>query len=514
MSLTPNQKKQLSSSPVKHDEAPTEALYLQHSNATIEAPNQRVSVFFDECNREIVSLTSQIGAKTKVTFQATDRSDFLELSLPVEKKALSVKLNPSRTVLAYHIEGSVIELINVSITVSANGSRSYSLDDKRYVQSARAKNCKLFGFIWVNSADLVMITDVSVEYYHVDANRQRLRFIKSYPSSTNWFVYHPATSQSINKVGLQNSLSPYSILMVSIGSTSNCLQPYLFTRRSMSRLQRFGVDGDWKGSGRAELFERSISIVSLYGKVRLLVLQHQSLNLKTRGAQILIYTVDCETGFTSRTHTLDLDVDGKFAINILDNLVVAHDQPSKSSFIFDIKIRSTERADCESHYVSLLERQTIKPLKRKDGEGFIEMYSSNWIFFQPNFIIDAKLGMLVTLHIDLKAIQSYIKDDHTILNFLSFRSDSDQYLLERVKGVIDRCYEMMSSDSDRLRSPLADVSSVFELLGRLVEPAILHSGPYSSQKVDRDEHLAWIRQEDVYRVIFRQFEPLHEKVNR
>lgn len=357
-----------------------------------------------------------------------------------------------------------------------------------------------------------MITNMDVEYFHVDISRRRLRFVKAFLSSTNWFVYHPAIlSSSVDKNSRYESNVPHSVLMISTGSTGTALQPYLFIRRSINRLQRFEVDGNWQTNDKEELLERSISIVSLYGLVRLLVLQNQSLNTKTRGAQILIYTVDIDTGATSKTHTLDLDIDGKFAINILDNLVIAHDQPSKSSFIFDIRIDSTERSDCENHHVSLLERQSIRPLQLKDGSNSVDMYSPNWVFFQPHYIIDAKLGILFKLQIDLRAIQEYIHDDQTILNFLRFRNNAELVILERVRQVLDRCLDMVTSKAESPYSALADISSVFELLGKLV---ISSSPTDSGKRGSADEYIAQIRQEDVYQHIFSPYEPLEKEVSK
>lgn len=493
-------------------ESKMETLYLEHSCATLTAPNQNVSVFFDECNREIVTLTNDVNSITKVVFQAADQPDVLQFNLPTKKRILSLKLNPTRTVLAYHVERNIVELTNVIYSIQSDGSRTYKLDDKRYSQAAKSKNSKLFGFVWASSSELVMISDIDVEYFHVDAGRRHMRFVKAFLSSTNWFVYHPASDTKL-KSSRKSSL-PHSVLMVSTGSTGTVLQPYLFMRRTMTRLQKFEVEGIWKTGEKEELLERSISIVCLYGVVRLLVLRNQSLNIKTRGAQILIYSVDIVSGLTSKTHILDLDVDGKFAINVLDNLVIAHDQPSKSSFIFDIKIKSTERSDCDRHHVSLLERQTMRPLRLRDGSGFVKLYSSNWVFFQPHYIIDAKLGMLCTLHIDLNAIQEQVRDDQTILNFLTFRNDAEQVILRRIKQVVDRCLNSVTSGVDSPYSPLADISTVFELLSKLVTSSTFtDSNSAVGQEVSSTEHIACIRQEDVYQHIFGPYEPIEEKVS-
>lgn len=491
------------------------ALYLEPSDVTFQSPTQKVSVFFDECNQEIITLTSGIGSKTEVAFQATDCSDKTKFLLPVEKRILSIKFNPCHTTLAYHVEKSNIEFMNVSVTKNANGSSHYEIEERRYVQTTRTRNSKLFGFIWAGRSELVMITDISIEYYHVEASRRRLRHIKSFQSPNNWFVYQPPINGSMSDRDQANS---YSVLMTSTGSLGNSMQPYMFTRNQIVKLQRFDVEGNWFGNDKLELFERSITIASIYGSVRLLVLQHESLNVLSKGAQILIYTVNHESGLTTKTHTLDLDVSGRFAINILDNLVIAHDQPSKSSFIFDIMIESTEKSDSPNHFVSLVDSQPIRPLHIAGRERAIEMYSLNWVFFQPNYIIDAKMGLLSTLHLDLAAIRDLIQDNQMLLSFLALRKYSAVIILDRCREIVANSLVSATDPSEKVGSPLADVSAAFEVLSRLVisAPDIdkkstierqsnISSTQLPSRRTEPPSGVS-IPQEDIQRAVFCQFE--------
>lgn len=496
-------------------------LFLKQSQAKFEPPGQNVSVFFDECNQEVISLTSGLESKTKVLFQATETLETIQFLLPIEKRILSIKLNPLRTVLAYHVEKSIVEFINVKLTKDSNESPVHVLDDRRYVQASRAKNSQLLGFLWTGPTELVMITDISIEYYHLDLQRRRLRLVKSFQSATNWFVYQPAANNSnCSESCVDDVVHHHSILMVSTGSIGNSMQPYMFQRNQIIKLQRFEVEGNWHGSDKLELFERSITVASVYGRIRLLVLQHESLNVKSRGAQILVYTVDHESGVTAKTHTLDLDVSGKFAINIFDNLVIAHDQPSKTSFIFDIRIESTEKSDCPKHFVSLIDNLPIRQLQLGDTEEDLAMYSLNWVFFQPNFIIDAKMGLLCTLHLDLAAMQKVIQDDRMLLNFLAYRKNSEEIILSKCKEMMANSFQA-STDSSRVAdSPLADVTATFEILSNLVV-----SAPDLGRKVSSDKQVpgtkissnqekertvskysAQLSQEDVHRELFRQLD--------
>lgn len=492
-------------------------LYLEQNNANFNAPSKKESVFFDECNREVISLTSGFEQtnKTRVVFQKTDKKCRVEFLLPIEKRVLSIKLNPNWTVLAYHVERNIVELVNVREALDPGGKADYLLEGKRYVQSSRAKNSKLIGFLWTGPAELVIITDLSIEYYHLNASRCRLTLIKMFQSATNWFVFQPSVDD------LSQLQDPYSVLMVSTGSLGNVMQPYKFQSGRVTRLQRFEVEGNWQDSVRLELIERSITIASIYGQVRLLVLQHESLNVKSKGAQIVAYTIDPDSGITAKTHTLDLDMNGRFAINILDNLVIAHDQPSKTSFIFDIMIKSTEKSDCPGHYVSLIDSQPIRALTLGSGKP-VEMYSQNWVFFQPNFIVDAKLGILMTINLDLESLQTIVHDNNLLLSFLAHRAKSEFLIIKRCKQIVSDAYQQLTCDNEGQPqlSPLAEVSSAFEILGRLAVSAPQlsagdkWSGPAATEEsapsarpcFDGEQAKALIYQEDVQREIFRGFD--------
>lgn len=522
-------------SPSKQTDETKGVLFLKQNHVRFNAPSKIVeSVFFDECNREIISLTSGIVEqtssgetrhRTRALFQSTDQNDRgkIELMLPVEKRLLSIKLNSSRTVLAYHVERNIIEFMNVRESLDSEGQPKYVFDEKRYVQNSRAKNSKLIGFLWTGPMDLVIITDLSVEYYHVDANRHRLKHIKLFQSATNWFVYQPpvASDRTESLDGFFGN--QYSILMVSTGSLGNSMQPYMFSHNQIMRLQRFEVEGSWHDNEKLELFERSITIAHIYGRVRLLVLQHESLNVKSKGAQIVLYTVDPESGVTSKTHTLDLDVSGRFAINIFDNLVIAHNQPTKSSFIFDIMIESTEKSDCPKHFVSLIDSQPIRQLKldeQTSGKA-VEMYSLNWVFFQPNFIVDARLGLLSTLQLDLFSMQDAMQDNFLLLTFLAHRRNSEEIILEKCKQIVADSYAMATDPNRTNASPLADVSSALEILGKLVisapelEPRKVQfdplkrprfSDPVVPVKPLEYNFGASLYQEDIQREVFRPLE--------
>lgn len=488
-------------------------LFLKENHAKFNAPSKRELIFFDECNRQIISLRNDFSvsdsvSKTRIVFQQTDVISRIELTLPIERRILSIKFNPSGTILAYHVERNIVEFVNVKTTVprenesissSASTSNNCVLDEKRYVQSSRAKNSKLIGFLWTDSQNVVLITDLSVEYYHVDSARRKLSHTKVFQSATNWFVYLPSKNclhsclkgDETEAPSLTDKHKEFSLLIVSTGSLGNAMQPYMFTDGQLSKLNKFEVEGNWHDSEKLALFERSITVGFIYGHPRLLVLQHESMNIKSEGAQIAMYTIDIKSGNTSRTHTLDLDTNGRFAINIVDNLVVAHNQPSKASFIFDIGIESTEKSDCPAHFVGLINSQPIRSLTlTSEGQGtrYADMYSLNWVFFQPHFIVDAKQGLLCELQLDLDAMQNILQSNQLLLSFLIRRRNSEATILKRCSQIVcDSFKQAVTSPVDRTSNPLADVSSAFEILSHVIVSAPNLAGAQEHNTSDQSE---------------------------
>ena len=60
----------------------------------------------------------------------------------------------------------------------------------------------------------------------------------------------------------------------------------------------------------------------------------------------------------------------------------------------------------------------------KSQNVLCESYSPNWVVFQPNIIIDAKLGCLWKLNVKLTSLTNMIDDKGKLIDFLLFRSGS------------------------------------------------------------------------------------------
>ena len=108
--------------------------------------------------------------------------------------------------------------------------------------------------------------------------------------------------------------------------------------------------------------------------------------------------------FHLQVASLQLGITGRFAINVVDNLIAVHHQGSRTSMLFDIcwtpaneptntlalnttpgpKIKiptfCTKEGSCVT-FRPILQPMSIAPFKYEDSN--CELYSSSWVVFQP-----------------------------------------------------------------------------------------------------------------------------------
>jgi hypothetical protein len=65
-----------------------------------------------------------------------------------------------------------------------------------------------------------------------------------------------------------------------------------------------------------------------------------------------------------------------------------------------------------------------------------ELYSVNWVVFQPNVIIDAKLGCLWFLQLKLDSIRNLMHDKIRLVEFFLQRSNGKKFLVQLLQSTI------------------------------------------------------------------------------
>lgn len=229
------------------------------------------------------------------------------------------------------------------------------------------------------------------------------------------------------------------------------------------------------------LEERDVMPTILYGQTMVLVLKHFSRSTPSNSgtspgkSEIVVYTLSKDSP-ARKTHVLLLETSGKLAVSILDNLIVVHHQACKTSSIYDIRMNG-ESDGRISTVKPFLPSVAIRPyflpvpapvpaaVLSSGANERVEMmscdlYSPNWVFFQPNVIIDALLGCLWTLELVLPPVVDYIMSDQP----WSTACDLFEFLLQR-----NGSKPALMSALSRLMSPSRETCCDISVLGRVLD---------------------------------------------
>ncbi|XP_045470210.1 regulator of MON1-CCZ1 complex [Harmonia axyridis] len=371
----------------------TSEYYLELSNNPLrfEAGNQLTNVFFDDSNKHVFAVRSG-GVMGVVVKDLCQPDKPLNFRMEDRGPVLSIKFSLDLKILAVHRTNSSIEFMNF------DGS---SLEEE-YSQSCK-KNNKILGFLWTFENEVAFITDHGVELFKVLPEKRALKQLKTLSHNLQWFVWCP-----LNKIALLAS------------AHGSQLQPIIFRPGTIGKLPKV------ESISCKMALERDITLATLYGIPAILILRHQS---GPQTAEVHIHELSGPGQTPIKTHVLKLGLSGRFAINIVDNLVLVHHQASRSSQIFDIALPG-ESDGVVKYHTSVAAAKSFKPVNLTipslDGAQTLpcDLYSPNWVVFQPNIVIDAKLGCLWHINLCLPQLCNIISD-------LAFCC---QLLLRRTKG--------------------------------------------------------------------------------
>ncbi|XP_076061105.1 regulator of MON1-CCZ1 complex protein bulli [Oratosquilla oratoria] len=393
--------------------------YLELSADPIrfEPVSKLTNVFFDDTNKEVLSVRSGgtlgvvvRGVNGSHTFRMEDRGTIS-----------SLKFSPDHSILAVQRTKNQVELLSYT-----NGEVSPCC-----VQECRSKGACLLGFIWTHMEDLILVTDHGIEFYQFSKERMATKHIRSYNLSCSWFVWS----------------TECSLLILAVGSTptTTTLQPFVFKPGQSNKLSKFEVELSNNSSGGPTivLCERDVCIGSVYGNMVVCVLRHPA--MATISACLDVHTQN-KDGIFRRTHMCRLELSGRFAVNIVDNLIIVHHQASKSSLLFDVQLGGEVSNGTTSVFPVTVPR-SVQPFALEEpgvvpGSGAhptsipVDLYAPTWVVFQPDIVIDARLGCLWHLWLRLNCLAAVMQDKSQLIDCLLRRSQAKDLVLEVVKGLV------------------------------------------------------------------------------
>uniref|UniRef100_A0A8B9U499 Mic1 domain-containing protein n=1 Tax=Anas zonorhyncha TaxID=75864 RepID=A0A8B9U499_9AVES len=368
-----------------------------------EKANPVNCVFFDEANKQVFAVRS--GGATGVVVKGLEDRNPISFRMEDKGEVKCIKFSLGNKILAVQRTSKSVDFLNFI-------PDSPQLE---YTQECKTKNANILGFCWTSSTEIVFITDQGIEFYQVLPEKRSLKLLKNQSINVNWYMYCPESS----------------VILLSTTVLGNVLQPFYF---------------------------------KVKGFLYVLYLRHHSRTSNSTGAEVVLYHLPRE-GSCKKTHILKLNRTGKFALNVVDNLVVVHHQDTETSVIFDIKLKGEFDGSTTIHQFVLPPR-SIQPYqipvagrtimlynKYSNLLSALSKYSSSWIVFQPDIIISASEGYLWNLQVKLEPVVNLLLDKGRLMDFLLQRKECKMVILA-----------VCSQSNEPERGSLPVIATVFDKL--------------------------------------------------
>ncbi|XP_019342698.1 regulator of MON1-CCZ1 complex isoform X2 [Alligator mississippiensis] len=399
-----------------------------------EKANAVNCVFFDEANKQVFAVRS--GGATGVVVKGLEDKNPISFRMEDKGEVKCIKFSLGNKILAVQRTSKSVDFLNFI-------PDSPQLE---YTQECKTKNANILGFCWTSSTEIVFITDQGIEFYQVLPEKRSLKLLKSQNINVNWYMYCPESS----------------VILLSTTVLGNVLQPFYFKGVTMSKLSKFEIElPAAPKSSKLSLCERDIAMATIYGQLYVLYLRHHSRTSNSTGAEVVLYHLPRE-GSCKKMHILKLSRTGKFALNVVDNLVVVHHQDTETSVVFDIKLKGDFDGSVTLHQFVLPPR-SIQPYQipvagpasvTSQSPVPCKLYSSSWIVFQPDIIISASEGYLWNLQVKLEPVVNLLPDKGKLMDFLLQRKECKMVILSV-------CSQMLSEPE---RGSLTVIATVFDKL--------------------------------------------------
>lgn len=128
------------------------------------------------------------------------------------------------------------------------------------------------------------------------------------------------------------------------------------------------------------VLERDVTLAQLYGTSAILILRQTS----SRLIEVVVYLLNGPGLAPKKSHILKLGYSGRFAMNIVDDLIIVHHQASATSLLFDIALHGEK--DPVTGIIShspIVPGKSIKPISIKIPSLSLEEKTMNCDLCKP-----------------------------------------------------------------------------------------------------------------------------------
>lgn len=393
---------------------------LENNYLKFDPVSQITNVFFDDSKQQIFIVKS--AAVSVKSLAQSESFSFLIDSSPL----IAIKFNANNSVLAIQRTENALEL---------HAFKNNQLISNSIIHY-ETKRTIIFGLFWSSAQEFVVVSADSIELFQVNTAKRSMKSLKTVSISSNWFAWNRADFAVVSSNGLV--LTPILIQ-----------KPGQLTKLASIQVE----DGQ-------VVTERDVNAGTLYGTPAILILRTTKHN---RALELWVYLLDGPT--FKKSHVLKLGFSGRVAVSIIDSMIIVHHQTSKVSLLFDIAINGEPDAQNVMIHTPLVPGKSIKPftiklpsVSLKEASMNVELYSANWVIFQPDIIIDVKIGYLFKLGLSIDKIQ--IGDKIKLVDFLIHRRSEKLQLLHVLSQLVSP-----NDCSESIHLPILEV--IFDKLNKI-----------------------------------------------
>uniref|UniRef100_A0A4W5MGF2 Regulator of MON1-CCZ1 n=1 Tax=Hucho hucho TaxID=62062 RepID=A0A4W5MGF2_9TELE len=389
------------------------------------------NVFFDEANKQVFAVRS--GGATGVVVKGPEDKSSVAFRMDDKGEVKCIKFSIGNKILAVQRTPKSVDFINFIP----------DYPHLEFSQECKMKNASILGFCWTNWNEIVFITDQGIEFYQVLPDKRSLKLLKSQSINVNWYMYCPETA----------------VILLSTTFQGNVLQPFAFKSGTMSKMSKFEIELPVVPKpAKLNLSERDIAVANIYGQLYVMYLKHHSRTTDSPCAEVVLYQLPRE-GSVKKTNVLKLNTTGKFALNVVDNLVVVHHQSTQTSIIFDIKLREP---DCALNvHQPVLPPRSIHPYRIPlTGPSAVPSQPpvpcELW-FLTCSVCSPSASGYQWYLQVKLPPTVNLLQDKGKLIDFLLRRRDCKMVILSV-------CSQMLNGED---KGSLTVVATVFDKLNQV-----------------------------------------------
>lgn len=143
---------------------------------------------------------------------------------------------------------------------------------------------------------------------------------------------------------------------------------------------------------------------------------------------------------------------------------MVHHQASRSSLVFDLALEQGETDGTIRYHKPIAPAKSFKqahlqlPALGAPEMHLCELYSPHWVVFQPDIVIDAKLGCLWYIKLSLVRLSNIINDLKICIQVLLNRIDGKSVLLAVLLDFIKK----ENTDLDKLKECFDSINAIYK----------------------------------------------------